>query len=89
MVTFQEISGRQMAPIEPGPAGSKATTAGILLLAGIWTVVTHIKLWDSTIAARWAINFQMKFATLYKMVVLKKENSLGQGGGKVCDFILA
>ena len=28
-------------------------------------------------------------ATLYKMFVFKKENSLGQGGGKVCDFILA
>ena len=28
-------------------------------------------------------------ATFYKMVVFKKENSLGQGGGKVCDFILA
>ena len=77
-----------MASIEPGSAGGKATTAGILPLVGIWTVVNHIKLWDSTIAPRWAMKFSGG-AILYKMFVFKKENSLGQGGGKVCDFILA
>ena len=30
MVTFEERSGREMASIEPGSAGGKATTAGIL-----------------------------------------------------------